>query len=397
MSFEYKNPKSSVVLSGPNSVNLDSNTGSNFSSFQVGGFYEVFKLSDLNFTIPSGATGTILYSGNTIPIDFSYNAPNNSPNVINLYSDGVSSGRRKLGMIAYVYENNKTYQYQIPNYETLFNNALNVGSVVNIDFGYQVYDDTNEGQLLLNAWTGSTIEGISGITRDNARWVEFNPEIYITGGTYSSGDTTLYLYDNSGNTIEVSGFSVSVSGGTSGSSGTSGTSGTSGSSGTSGTTGTSGTSGKAIDKLTISGTQNNVNTTFTIPSDVEIDKHLFFWNGILQEYNDSYNISGTTLITTYPPRPNDILTLYGKTVVGVNGTSGSSGVSYNFQIQEYINENNNKLVFTAGTLPINYARTHVYQGGQKLYTSQYNIVTSAVTIDNITHYSGASYQIFAII
>lgn len=190
MSFNYKNPKSSVVLAGPNSVNLDSNTGSNFSAFQVGGFYEVFKLSDLNFTIPSGATGTILYSGNTIPIDFSYNAPNNSPNVINLYSDGVSSGRRKLGMIAYVYENNKTYQYQIPNYETLFNNALNVGSIVNIDFGYQVYDNTNEGQLLLNAWTGSTIEGISGITRNNARWVEFNPSLSANTITSLTGITT---------------------------------------------------------------------------------------------------------------------------------------------------------------------------------------------------------------
>lgn len=190
MSFNYKNPKSSVVLSGPNSVNTDSNTGSNFSSFQVGGFYEVFKLSDLNFTIPSGSTGTILYSGNTIPIDFSYNAPNNSPNVVNLYSDGISSGRRKLGMIAYVYENNKTYQYQIPDYETLFNNALNVGSVVNIDFGYQVYDNTNEGQLLLNAWTGSTIEGISGITRDNARWVEFNPSLSANTITSLTGITT---------------------------------------------------------------------------------------------------------------------------------------------------------------------------------------------------------------
>jgi len=185
MSFEYKNPKSSVVLSGPNSVPLDSNTGSNFSSFQVGGFYEVFSLSDLNFTIPSGATGTILYSANTIPIDFSYNAPNGAPNVINLYSDGISSGRRKLGMIAYVYENNKTYQYQIPNYETLFNNALNVGSIINIDFGYQLYDNTSEGQLLLNAWTGSTIEGISGETRATARWVEYN--------NFNSGNTITTL------------------------------------------------------------------------------------------------------------------------------------------------------------------------------------------------------------
>ena len=117
MSFEYKNPNSSVIQSGPNSVGIDSNTGTNFSTYQVGGFYEVFSLNDLNFTIPSGSTGTILYSDNIIPIDFSYNAPNGAPNIINLYSDGISSGRRKLGMVAYVYENNKTYQYNIPNTE----------------------------------------------------------------------------------------------------------------------------------------------------------------------------------------------------------------------------------------------------------------------------------------
>ena len=107
MSFEYKNPNSSVILSGPNSVGIDSNTGTNFSIYQVGGFCEVFSLDDLKFNIPSGSTGTILFSENIIPIDFSYNAPNGAPNVINLYSDGISSGRRKLGMVAYVYENNK--------------------------------------------------------------------------------------------------------------------------------------------------------------------------------------------------------------------------------------------------------------------------------------------------
>jgi hypothetical protein len=40
---------------------------------------------------------------------------------------------------------------------------------------------------------------------------------------------------------------------------------------------------------------------------------------------DSYTISGTNLTTTYPPKPNDILTLYGGTVIGINGTSGTSG------------------------------------------------------------------------
>ena len=35
-------------------------------------------------------------------------------------------------MIAYLYENNKTYQYQIPNYETLFNKCG--GGIVPLSF-----------------------------------------------------------------------------------------------------------------------------------------------------------------------------------------------------------------------------------------------------------------------
>jgi len=193
MSFDFKNPTSQVLNSGPVSVSPESNTGTNFSAFQIGGYVEVFNLSDLSFTIPVGDSGTILYSGNTIPIDFSYNAPLNTSNVINLYSDGISSGRRRLGMLAFVYETSTVYQFNIHNYETLFNNAQNSGSLINIGTGFQCTDDTPQGAAFISGWTGNTIEGISGVTKENANWIKYNPEVYLTGGTYSSGTTTLTL------------------------------------------------------------------------------------------------------------------------------------------------------------------------------------------------------------
>jgi hypothetical protein len=364
MSFEYKNPNSSIIQSGPSSVGVDSNVGTNFSIYQVGGFCEVFSLSDLNFTIPSGATGTILYSDNIIPIDFSYNAPNGAPNIINLYSDGISSGRRKLGMVAYVYENNKTYQFTISNYQTLFDNAVNSGSLIDIGTGYQCDDSTVDGANFLNSWTGSTIEGISGVTRSNARWVEYNPEIYLTGGTYNSGDTILYLYDNIGNTVEVTGFTVSMSGATgssgtsgtsgaqgssgetgssgtsgtsgvqgssgeTGSSGTSGTSGVQGSSGETGSSGSSGTSGTPLAEISLNGNKDGINVTYTASTLINEVNHLFFINGVLMAYNEDYIINGDeiTLINYLsPPISTDIFKLY-NSVTFVSGTSGSSGTS----------------------------------------------------------------------
>ena len=70
MSFKYQNPTSDVVLNGPDSVSLDNNTGTNFSVYNIGGYMEVYSVTDLDFVIPSGSSGTILYSGNTIPINY---------------------------------------------------------------------------------------------------------------------------------------------------------------------------------------------------------------------------------------------------------------------------------------------------------------------------------------
>jgi hypothetical protein len=43
--------------------------------------------------------------------------------VLNLNNDGISSGRRRLGMLVFVQENLTTYQYTIPNYNSLWNIA----------------------------------------------------------------------------------------------------------------------------------------------------------------------------------------------------------------------------------------------------------------------------------
>jgi hypothetical protein len=113
--------------------------------------------------------------------------------------------------------------------------------------------------------------------------------------------------------------------------GTSGVSGTSGSSGTSSTSGSSGTSATPLTELSISGTKNNSNRTFTIASFVETNSHLFFYNGQLQQYSIDYEIlSGTTLVinsSNLPPTPNCILKIYGGVIIGSNGSSGTSGAS----------------------------------------------------------------------
>ena len=69
MTFPYKNPISAVQLSGPDSVLLTDTFGTNFSVLSVGGYMEVWTISDLNFQT-FGDTGTIQNSGNTIPVNF---------------------------------------------------------------------------------------------------------------------------------------------------------------------------------------------------------------------------------------------------------------------------------------------------------------------------------------
>jgi hypothetical protein len=191
MSFPYKNPISSIQLNGTQSVPRNNTYGTTFSVNNTGGYMEVYSLSDLYYTIPSGTTGSIEYSGNTIPIEFTKGTGAAwSPNVITLASDNISSGRRRLGMLVYVYEQDQVYQYYINNYETLFNAATaSTGCVRISDFGTTINNKTAAGQSFINAWTGNTIEDVSGATHATAVWRKFSSGA-SSGGT--SG-TSLYI------------------------------------------------------------------------------------------------------------------------------------------------------------------------------------------------------------
>lgn len=211
MSFPYKNPVSTEQVNDTLSVLRDDTKGVIFSSGIVGGYQEVWSLNDLNFST-FDSTGNISNSGNTIPVRLYVRTAPFLSNQITINNDGISSGRRRLGMLVYVHETDTVYQHVIPNYQTLWDNAVSGNSVSTGDTTYTVsagsqFSPNVDGQALLEAWTGSTIEGVNGITRDNARWrIFYGTDITVTGGTYSNG--TAVFTNTTGGTFNVTGFTT---------------------------------------------------------------------------------------------------------------------------------------------------------------------------------------------
>jgi len=195
MSFVYKNPLTAIVTQGPQSVKRTQTFGNSYSVNNIGGYMEVYTLNDLVYTIPSGTTGIVEYSGNTIPVDF-YKGNGNpwSYNVLSLGSDNISSGRRRLGMLVYVYEQDQVYQFHISGYTSLWTAATASTNCVNIsDFGTTIKNNTVAGQNFINAWTASTIEDVSGYTSETAVWRKFSTG-NSSGGTGITGSgTTGYI------------------------------------------------------------------------------------------------------------------------------------------------------------------------------------------------------------
>lgn len=218
MSFPYKNPISPSQLNGSESVSREKTFGTNFSVLSVGGYMEVNSLNDLTYTVPPLTTGPINNSGNTIPVTFykSTGAPF-SFDTLTLNSDNISSGRKKIGMLVYVREEDQVYQFNINNYETLWNaatGATGVGgsSVIISDFGTTVKGNTPQGLSFISGWTTNTIDGVSGETQSTAVWKKYyGNNLSITGGTYSSG--TLSLTNITGGTVNITGFSSGGGGG----------------------------------------------------------------------------------------------------------------------------------------------------------------------------------------
>jgi len=205
MSFIYKNPLTSTQLTNQESVARNKVFGTNFSVLQTGGYMEVYTVNDLIYTIPPGTTGLIQYSGNSIPINYSVRNLAFLPDTISLNSDGISSGRRRLGMLVFVHETQLTYQYTIPNFEELWDAAS--GSTSETTYGYSVTTQSAGGADFIDAWLDSSIEGVSGVTRENARWkVFYGTDITVTGGTYSNGTAT--FTNTTGGTFDVTGFTT---------------------------------------------------------------------------------------------------------------------------------------------------------------------------------------------
>jgi hypothetical protein len=216
--FLNKIPVSPITSFGNPSVPNGATFGTNFSILQTGGYMEVYSLSGLTYTIPPATTGIIEFSGNSIPIQFTKGSGSVfSPDVLTLNSDNISSGRRKLGMLAYVYETNKIYQFKIDNYSTLWNNATGATgpggpTVVISDFGTTVKNNSAAGIAFINAWTSSTISGIGGYDDTNASWRVLSTGgnsgggTSITGGTFNNNTDTLTLNNSTGGTITITGF-----------------------------------------------------------------------------------------------------------------------------------------------------------------------------------------------
>ena len=206
--FLNKIPVSPITSFGNPSIPNNAVFGTNFSVLSTGGYMEVYSITDLDFVIPTGSTGLIEYSANTIPIQFDKGTGSAfSFDVITLNSDNISSGRRKIGMLVYVIEEKQVYQHIIDNYETLWNAATGATgpggpTVVISNFGTTVKNNTVAGQNFIDAWLNSDVSGA------NPRWVKYyGTNLAVTGGTYDSTTNTINLINITGGTISITGFS----------------------------------------------------------------------------------------------------------------------------------------------------------------------------------------------
>ena len=161
MSLNYKNPLTSNQNEYQQSVSRSTNLGVTFSVLNTGGYMEVWNLTDLVLTGLTSPTPGQYVTGDTIPINILIsNGEVYSPTTITLASDNISSGRRKLGMLVYVYEENQIYQFLINNYDTLWNAATgSTGTTVISDFGTTIRANSSENIAFISGWTANTIEG----------------------------------------------------------------------------------------------------------------------------------------------------------------------------------------------------------------------------------------------
>ena len=100
-------PLNSETVTSPWTIERDRVLGPVYSINTIGGYMEVFNISDLKFTVDG--TGSIQSSGNTIPINYTKRTLPFLNDTLALNNDNLSSGRRRLGMLVYVHETDQVY------------------------------------------------------------------------------------------------------------------------------------------------------------------------------------------------------------------------------------------------------------------------------------------------
>lgn len=209
----FKLPKTYNVINDAISLQPGTEGGTHYSSYGIGGFIEVMNLSDL--------------SNDSRFVGISYNLFSDLSGIRELYlnTENTSCGKRKIGMLVHVLENDITYQFQFPNYLSSFTaaTASTVGTarvVVFEDYSTVVYNLNAEASVLVNGWSNDSVEGISGATSTTAGWKVFNvissgitslPYVHISGDTMTGQLNVPSIYapiiylgnDSSGNTRTI--------------------------------------------------------------------------------------------------------------------------------------------------------------------------------------------------
>jgi hypothetical protein len=70
-------------------------------------------------------------------------------------------------------------------------------------------------KILFMLGLGQQLKVLVVLQENDARWrIFWGSDVQITGGTYYSGITTLDLYNNTGGTVTITGFTGTITGGT---------------------------------------------------------------------------------------------------------------------------------------------------------------------------------------
>jgi hypothetical protein len=167
-------------------ANSGNTYGTNYSYLGVGGFYELTSKTERN----------------NIPVD--------SLKLMN--GDGFSSGRRRLQMIVHTLDDDKYWQL-LPQLKIGY--RAGVSTFIAYSSDTRVSDSlwatlSNPEKLVLldptiTVFDSTTNRFYFGSGDANTAWFDTPLQVYITGGTYNSGTTTLQLFDTSGNTISITG------------------------------------------------------------------------------------------------------------------------------------------------------------------------------------------------